>query len=96
MTDETTTRQVVALGYTLGAVAPKVLAKGRGEVALAILERAQELGIPTRADPTLLAFLLELDIFEVVPPELYGAVTEVLAWVYEQDGRAAVLRPEGS
>jgi type III secretion system FlhB-like substrate exporter len=44
----------------------------------------------------MLAFLLELELFEVVPPELYTAVSEVLAWAYEQDGRAADLRPEGS
>jgi flagellar biosynthesis protein len=86
----------VALGYTLGAMAPKILAKGKGEIALAILERARELEIPTRSEPAMLAFLLELELFEVVPPELYTAVSEVLAWAYEQDGRAADLRPEGS
>ena len=86
----------VALGYTLGAMAPKILAKGKGEIALAILERARELEIPTRSEPALLAFLLELELFVVVPPELYTAVSEVLAWAYEQDGRAADLRPEGS
>lgn len=88
--------EAVAIGYTLGAVAPKILAKGKGEIALAILERARELEIPTRSEPALLAFLLELDLFEVVPPELYTAVSQVLAWAYEQDGRAADLRPEGS
>ena len=88
--------EAVAIGYRLGAMAPKILAKGKGEIALAILERARELGIPTRSEPALLAFLLELEIFEVVPPELYAAVSEVLAWAYEQDGRAADLRLEGS
>jgi len=85
-------RAAVALGYSKSGVAPKVLAKGRGEIAQAILERARELDIPTRADPALLAFLLELDLFEVVPPELYTAVARVLAWAYEEDGRAAALR----
>jgi len=88
--------EAVAISYTLGAMAPKILAKGKGEIALAILERARELEIPTRSEPALLAFLLELELFEVVPPELYTAVSEVLAWAYEQDGRAADLRPEGS
>lgn len=88
--------EAVAIGHTLGAMAPKILAKGKGEIALAILERARELEIPTRSEPALLAFLLELELFEVVPPELYTAVSEVLAWAYEQDGRAADLRPEGS
>lgn len=88
--------EAVAIGYRLGAMAPKILAKGKGEIALAILERARELDIPTRSEPALLAFLLELELFEVVPPELYTAVSEVLAWAYEQDGRAADLRLEGS
>jgi len=86
----------VAIGCTLGSTAPKILAKGKGEIALAILERARELNIPTRSEPALLAFLLELDLYEVVPPELYAAVAQVLAWAYEQDGRAADLRLEGS
>ena len=86
----------VAIGYTLGSTAPKILAKGKGEIALAILERARELNIPTRSEPALLAFLLELDLYEVVPPELYAAVAQVLAWAYEQDGRAVDLRLEGS
>jgi len=86
----------VAIGYTLASTAPKILAKGKGEIALAILERARELNIPTRSEPALLAFLLELDLYEVVPPELYAAVAQVLAWAYEQDGRAADLRLEGS
>lgn len=88
--------EAVAIGYTLGTTAPKILAKGRGEIALAILERARELGIATRSEPALLAFLLELDLNEAVPPDLYTAVAQVLAWAYEEDGRAADLRPAGS
>jgi flagellar biosynthesis protein len=78
-----------------------VLAQGRGEVALAILERARELGIPTRTDPGLVQFLMELNINDWIPPELFAAVAQVLAWAYDVDGRleekkAEVIKPAGS
>jgi len=77
----------VALGYQSGAPAPRVLSQGRGEVAQAILDRAKELGIPTRSEPALVSFLMQLDLNTWVPPELYAAVAQVLAWAYEIDGR---------
>jgi flagellar biosynthesis protein len=78
-------QQVVALGYEHGTPAPKVLAQGRGDIAQAILDRAKELDIPIRAEPDLVAFLMLLDLNEWVPPELYAAVAEVLAWAYGVD-----------
>lgn len=76
----------VALGYQPGMPAPKVLSQGRGILADAILKKAEELGIPTKSDPTLVAFLMQLDINAWVPPELFAAVAQVLAWAYEIDG----------
>jgi len=77
-----TLRQAVALGYEHGLPAPRVLAQGRGEVAEAMLQKAREMGIPTQTDPGLVAFLMQLDLNAWVPPELYAAVAEVLAWAY--------------
>ncbi len=79
--------QAVALGYQSDMPAPRVLSQGKGEVAQAILDRAQALGIPTRSEPGLVAFLMELDVNTWVPPELYAAVAQVLAWAYEEDGK---------
>lgn len=79
--------QAVALGYSPEMPAPRVLSQGRGDVAQAILDRARELGIPTRTEPSLVAFLMELDLNAWVPPELYAAVAQVLAWAYEVDGK---------
>jgi len=94
-------RAAVALGYEVGTPAPKVLAQVRGEVAEALLERAKELGIPTKTEPELVAFLLELRPNDWVPSELFAAVAQVLAWAYDVDGRlaekrAAVIKPEDS
>jgi type III secretion system FlhB-like substrate exporter len=43
------------------------------------------LGIPTRSEPSLVAFLMELDLNAWVPPELYAAIAQVLAWAHEED-----------
>ena len=58
---------------------------GHEEIAQAILDRAKELGIPTRSEPSLVAFLMELDLNAWVPPELYAAIAQVLAWAHEED-----------
>ena len=77
--------QAVAIGYKTSTPAPRLLSKGKGEIAKAILDRAKELGIPTRTEPSLVAFLMELDLNAWVPPELYAAVAQVLAWAHEED-----------
>ena len=82
-----TVMQAVAIGYKPGMSAPRVLAQGRGDLAQAILDRAKSLGIPTRTEPSLVAFLMELDLNAWVPPELFAAVAQVLAWAYEMDGK---------
>ena len=87
MSDDTYTQQAVALGYQPGAPAPKILSQGRGVLAEAILQRAQELSIPIKTEPSLVEFLMQLDVNTFVPPELFAAVAQVLAWAYEVDGK---------
>jgi flagellar biosynthesis protein len=79
-------QQAVAIGYAPGAPAPKILGQGRGLMAEAILEKARELGIPTKTEPALVEFLMQLDLNAWIPPELFSAVAQVLAWAYEVDG----------
>jgi flagellar biosynthesis protein len=45
------------------------------------------MGIPTKIEPELVEFLMQLKLNELVPPKLYAAVAEVLAWAYELDGK---------
>jgi flagellar biosynthesis protein len=87
MSDETSRRRAVALRYESNAGAPRVLAKGQGFVAERLLARAQELGVPLRAEPELVELLLQLELNQVIPPTLYAAVAEVLAWAYDVDRR---------
>ena len=81
------TLKAVALKYEINGAAPRVTGQGEGFVAEAILAKAQEMGIPTRIDPELVEFLMQLRLNDLVPPKLYAAVAEVLAWAYELDGK---------
>ena len=83
------TLKAVALKYEVNSAAPKVTGQGEGFVAEAILAKAQEMGIPTRTEPELVEFLMQLKLNDLVPPKLYAAVAEVLAWAYEIDNKIA-------
>jgi len=81
-------RAAAALRYKLGEdKAPKLVAKGAGIVAEKIIQTAQEAGVPIHEDPDLLALLMTLDVGERIPPELYMAVAEVLAFIYRMNRR---------
>ena len=83
-------KAAAALKYRMGEdPAPRLVAKGAGKVAERIIEAAGAAGIPIREDPDLLALLMTLDIGEMVPPELYAAVAEVLVFVYRMNRKAA-------
>jgi len=89
MSNEEKRREAVALNYDAEAEqAPKVVAKGKGDVAANIIEKAKENAVPIQEDPTLVNLLGELDINETIPEELYQAVAEVFAFVYNIDKQA--------
>ncbi len=72
----------VALAYQEDEGAPRVVAKGRGLLAQAILERAKEAGVYVHESPELVALLMQVDLDSRIPPQLYVAVAELLAWLY--------------
>jgi flagellar biosynthetic protein FlhB len=78
------THYAVALEYKPDLMdAPRVLAKGRGLIAQRIKELGREYDIPTVENVPLAQALYRLvDIGQVIPMELYKAVAEVLAYVY--------------
>lgn len=76
-------KKAVALKYEPGkSNAPRVTAKGKGLLAERIIEIAREQGIPVSEDPDLVAALIRLEFDEEIPPELYKAVAEILAFAY--------------
>ncbi|WP_186577486.1 EscU/YscU/HrcU family type III secretion system export apparatus switch protein [Aquibacillus kalidii] len=65
--------------------APRISAMGKGYVAENILQKAKENNVPIQEDPSLVALLSELNINESIPEELYHAVAEVFAYIYQAD-----------
>jgi len=95
------THYAVALQYSENKMsAPKVLAKGAGDVALRIKELGAEHKIPMlEAPPLARALYRHSDIGQQIPAALYAAVAEVLAWVYQlkrwkREGGLAPKKPE--
>lgn len=76
------TREAVALTYLQTDAAPRVVAKGKGIVAEQIIARAKEHGVYVHESPELVALLSQVDLDEHIPPQLYMAVAELLAWLY--------------
>lgn len=72
----------VALAYAPGEAAPRVVAKGRGLIAEEIIARAREHGVYVHESPELVALLMQVDLDAHIPPQLYVAVAELLAWLY--------------
>ena len=78
-------KRAVALRYEKQSdTAPRVVAKGSGAVAQAMLEHARVAGVTVHEDGSLTNALMQLEIDSVVPEELYAVVAEVLAYVYQQ------------
>ena len=80
-------KKAAALSYEQGEAAPKVTALGRGEVAERIIKTAKENNVPVFENSGLVDTLLQLDIGEQIPPELYSVVAEVLVFIANMDGR---------
>lgn len=79
----------VALAYQEGQIAPKVVAKGRGLIAQEIISRAKEVGIYVHESSELVALLMQVNLDDRIPPQLYVAVAELLAWLYRlEQGKA--------
>ena len=86
----------VALSYRPGQHAPQVVAKGYGPVAERIVEQARSAGVFVHDSPELVQLLMQLDLDEHIPQQLYLAVAEVLAFIHfleQQAGAPPATRP---
>lgn len=81
------TELAIALQYVADDMhAPKVVAKGGGVVAEKIRQVAKENGVPIIENKPLAQSLFKLtDVGDFVPPQLFKAVAEILAYVYNLD-----------
>lgn len=74
-------KQAIALEYDPTDDAPRVVASGRGILAEKIIEKAQESDVPIHRDDKLADTLSRLEIGDMIPPELYEVVAEILVFV---------------
>lgn len=75
----------MALEYDPADDAPRVIASGRGVLAERIIDRAKENDVPIHRDDKLADTLSRLDIGDMIPPELYEVVAEILVFVDSMD-----------
>ena len=78
-------KQAIALEYNPDEEVPKVIATGRGALAERIIEKAKEANVPLHQDNKLAETLSRLEIGDVIPPELYEVVAEILVFVDSMD-----------
>ena len=87
-------QSAVALAYQGGDGAPKVVAKGKGLLAGEIIRRAGEAGVFVHESKELVALLMQIDLDRQIPPQLYRAIAELLAWLYYiESGKTSGDRP---
>ncbi|MBN9469770.1 MULTISPECIES: EscU/YscU/HrcU family type III secretion system export apparatus switch protein [unclassified Bosea (in: a-proteobacteria)] len=80
MTEPLAPQVAVALEYD-GHGAPRVTAKGRGEVARKIVETAREHEVAIEQNALLAEALSAVELDDAIPEELYRATAQVIAFV---------------
>lgn len=81
-------QQAVALSYGARDGAPRVVAKGSGLIAEEIIARARDAGVFVHESPEMVSLLMQVDLDDRIPPSLYVAVAELLAWIYRLEKSA--------
>ncbi len=90
---KSTNTKAVALKYkAYEEMAPKVVAKGRGELAKKIIQKAKEFDVPLFQNEELADMLLNIEVGEEVPPKMYEAVIEVFIWLYKLEEKAQLSK----
>ena len=86
-------KSAVALAYRSADAAPRVVAKGRGLIAEEIIARARTHGVYVHESPELVSLLMQVDLDQRIPPQLYIAVAELLAWLYRLESGEQLTPP---
>ena len=87
-------KQAIALEYDPSEEAPRVIASGKGALAERIIEKAKEADVPVHRDDKLAETLSRLEIGDMIPPELYEVVAEILVFVDDMDRLKAKVRQQ--
>jgi flagellar biosynthesis protein len=81
--DNPLTQSAIALAYEAGDLAPRVVAKGNGLLAERIIAIAREHNVYVHESQALLGLLMQVELDAHIPPQLYQAIAEILAWLYQ-------------
>lgn len=85
-------QQAIALAYETGDYAPRVVAKGNGIVAENIIALAKEHNVFVHESKELMQMLMQVDLDQHIPPALYLAIAEILAWLYRMEEEQALAQ----
>ncbi len=81
-------KQAVALRYPEGAVAPFIVAKGKGDLADRILQIAEENNVHVEQDEMTAQILSMYEVGELIPPETYEVVAGIFSFLIRmKDGQ---------
>lgn len=80
--------KAAAIAYTEQDLAPRVVAKGEGSHAEAIIALAREAGVYVHRSPELVDLLMKVDLDDHIPEELYRVIAELFVWLWEVEKRA--------
>lgn len=81
-------QQAIALAYEAGDLAPRIIAKGQGLIAEQIIARARDHEIFVHESKELVNLLMQVDLDDHIPPALYMAIAEILAWLYQMENQS--------
>ncbi len=65
--------------------APVIVAHGKGAVAQKIIELAKENDVPLQEDSSLVETLIDMDLGDNIPPQLYSVIAEILLMLEEME-----------
>jgi len=72
--------------------APKVVAKGKGEIAKKIIEKAKKYDVNIFENAELTNMLMNVELNEEIPAELYKAVVEIFIWLHKTEEKAQISK----
>ncbi len=95
-TPATQRTSAVAVRYDQKDAAPRVVAKGYGNIADTIIRTAKDHDLYVHESPELVNLLMQVDLDTQIPPQLYVAIAELLAWIYALEEKTVEQKTEAS
>ncbi len=84
-------QSAVALSHADTSKAPVVVAKGYGVTAESIMREAKANGLYVHESADLVRLLMQVNLDQQIPPQLYRAVAELMAWIHSLESEQSML-----